>query len=493
MASLNALRVEAEAWLEELGRVRAEAAPGVPQLAPVDAAHPEVVSPETARAVAALLASRRVPEPELPRLRLLARFLEDATLEAAAREGRHALETGFWRSAPESGLETPLAEVEAELPRTDERLARLQREAAVDRGWEALLGRAQRVQAELADAAEALGATDVPALMEGRRDPGSAALDLDGFLRSTEDAYRDVLGWALGKVAPRLAPLPRGDATLADLDRVRALPGYPGALERADEALRAWAMRLPDAEARARNLRTRAVPAPAAQAIPVEVPERIELLLPGWDGAASDVPARFSWTGRALHLASIEPEAPVEHRWMGDPAVVVASGWFVRGLLWHERWLRAALLLGRAAAREVARMQALVALGTLRAEAALQPFLPSDGRGGSDAAATRGGRRGRLGGAPGPRRARPGARDGGRAGRDAAAAAGRGAGELSVGRGRPSLRRRRASQSHRGALARRALEPGGAGAAGADGTGAVREPAGAGEAGRRARRRVLGA
>ena len=211
--------------------------------------------------------------------------------------------------------------------------------------------------------------------MEGGRDAGSAALDLEGFLRSTGDAYRDVLGWALGRVAPRLAPLPRGDATLADLARVRALPGYPGALELADEALRAWAMRLPDAEARARNLRTREVPAPAAQAIPVEVPERIELLLPGWDGTASDVPERFSWTGRALHLASIEPEAPVEHRWMGDPAVVVASGWFVRGLLWHERWLRAALQLGRAAAREVARMEALVALATLRAEAALQPFL----------------------------------------------------------------------------------------------------------------------
>jgi len=375
MASLNALRGEAEAWVEELGRVRAEAAPGVPRLMPVDAAHREVVSPETARAVGALLASRRVPEAELPRLRLLARFLEDATLEAAAREGRQALETGWWRSTPESGLEEPLAEAQASLPRSEERPARLQREAAVNRGWEALLGKAQRLQAELADAAGALGARDLPALMDGRRDPGWAALDLDGFLRTTEDAYRDVLGWALGKVAPRLLPLPRGDATLADLDRVRALPDRPGALERADEALRDWAVRLPDAEPRARHLRTRAVPAPAAQAIPVEVPERIELLLPAPDGAACDVPVRFSWTGRALHLASIEPEAPVEHRWMGDPAVVAASGWLVRGLLWHERWLREALPLARAAAREVARMEALVALGTLRAEAALQPFL----------------------------------------------------------------------------------------------------------------------
>jgi hypothetical protein len=375
MASLNALRDEAEAWLEELGRVRAQAAPDVPRLAAVDAAHREVVSPETARAVGALIASRRVPDVEAPRVRLLARFLEDASLEASARQARQALEMARWRSAPDRGLEIALAEAEAELPRTEERPARLQREAAVNRGWEAILSEAQRVQEALAAAAGALGVPDVPALVDRRREAGWPAVDVEAFLRSTDDAYRDVLGWALGKVSPRLAPLPRGDATLADLDRVRALPGYPAGLERADEALRAWALRLPDAEARARHLRTRVVPAPAAQALAVEVPGRIELLLPAVDGGACDVPERFSWTGRALHLASVEPEAPVEHRWMGDPAVVSGSGWLVRGLLWHERWLREALELGRSAAREVARMEALVALGTLRAEAALHPHL----------------------------------------------------------------------------------------------------------------------
>src|SRR5262252_3968926 len=101
MASLNALRADAEAWLEELGRARADAAPRVANLAPVDAAHPEVVSPNTALAVRALLSSQRVPELELPRLRLLARFLEDASLAAAARDATHALDVGRWRSNPE--------------------------------------------------------------------------------------------------------------------------------------------------------------------------------------------------------------------------------------------------------------------------------------------------------------------------------------------------------------------------------------------------------
>ena len=370
MASLNSLRVEAEAWLEELGRARAQAAPGMAQLGVVDQGHREVVSPDTARAVGALLASSRVPAPELPRLRMLVRFLEDASLEAAAREGRTALHGARWRT--EAELEVPLAEAEAELSRTDERLARLQREAAVDRGWEALLPRAQRVQAELAEGVSALGAASLPALLDARRDPAWTALDTEGFLRSTGDAYRDVLAWALGKVTPRLGPLPRGDATLADLDRVGALPGYPGALQAADEALRAWAGRLPDGEERARHLVTRAVPAAAHRTIAVDVPEHIELLLPA-ESDAAEAPQRFFWTGCALHLASVESEAPVEHRWMGDRAVVAASGWVVRGLLWHEHWLRGVLQLGRATAREVARMEALVALATLRAEAALDP------------------------------------------------------------------------------------------------------------------------
>ena len=60
---------------------------------------------------------------------------------------------------------------------------------------------------------------------------------------------------------------------------------------------------------------------------------------------------------------------------MGDPAVTMSSGWLVRALLWHERWLNGALRLGKATAREVARMEALAALAMLRAEAALRPHL----------------------------------------------------------------------------------------------------------------------
>ena len=375
MASLNALRVEAEEWLEAVGRARADAAPGPAGLAAIDRAYPGVVSPETALAVGALLQSERVPEAEIPRLRLLVRFLERAVLEAAVRDARLELDRARWQPMSSEGLEEPLAPAETELARIEERPLRLRREAEVNRGWEALLGPARRLQAARATAASGLGAAGVSALFDRRRDAGWEPLAPEAFLRSTDDAYRDVLGWALGKVAPRLAPLPRGDATVGDLERVRAVPGYPGALEHAGEGLRRWASRLGSAGARPARIHVRVVPAAAAEAIPVEVPRRIELLLPAAAADGTDAPPCFFWTGVALHLASVEADAPLEHRRMGDPAVWAASGWLARGLLWRERWLRSALDLGRAVAREVARMEALTALVSLRAEAALAPHL----------------------------------------------------------------------------------------------------------------------
>src|SRR5262249_60854048 len=92
------------------GRAGRRAAPGAAPLAAVDAEHPEVVAPDTALAVRGLLSSSRVPEHELPRLRILVRFLEDASLEAAAREGPSALEAARWGSAPGGGVRGPRAE-----------------------------------------------------------------------------------------------------------------------------------------------------------------------------------------------------------------------------------------------------------------------------------------------------------------------------------------------------------------------------------------------
>jgi hypothetical protein len=57
------------------------------------------------------------------------------------------------------------------------------------------------------------------------------------------------------------------------------------------------------------------VPAAAARVILVEVPERIELL-PGRRRRRATCRHGSRGSAAPLHLASVEPEAPVEHRWM---------------------------------------------------------------------------------------------------------------------------------------------------------------------------------
>ena len=318
-------------------------------------------------------------EEQRPRLRLLVRFLETASAEAAPRPATEGLERAL--RTPSLSLESgpvTLLEAEASLTTTAERAERLATEAAVDRAWQSLGGWIERREEAAAGVARALGASGWPALRAERRGE-EKPMDLAGFLRSTEDASQDVLGWALGHIAPRLLPWPRGDARLSDLDRVRALPFYPGILQPSvcEEALRSWQATVlaGDSSVQAR-LRLRPLEeAPGASGIAVEVPGRVELVLPGEAHGAANAPAMFLWRGWALHLVTTEADAPVEHRWMGDRAVRWASGWLVRGLLWNERWLQRGMHLGRAAAREVARVQALLALMELRGAAALHPFL----------------------------------------------------------------------------------------------------------------------
>ena len=378
MASLNALRAEAEAWLQAIGRARVGAFPGVADLSEVDRAHPEVTSPETARAVRELLGSDRVGEEQRPRLRLLARFLESAVAAARARPATRALEEARLRRAVEvDEVAFSIPEAETALTRTESRARRLELERGIDRAWVAQLPLAEQWQEALAETAGTLRLSGPLAIGDGERDSEIAPLDPTGFLQLTVDSYLDVLGWALGKATPGLLPAPRGDATLGDLDRLRDLPFYPGALPAADarDALRSWTRNFGKTPSPAAGVELRTLAAAAEpQGIALKIPERVLILLPA-DASAADAPATFELWGWAQALIRTESDSPVEHRWMGDPAVRGASGWLVRGLLWRERWLARWMDLGRSAARAVARVQALLTLAELRAAAALHPFV----------------------------------------------------------------------------------------------------------------------
>jgi hypothetical protein len=377
MASLNALRTEAEAWLRAIGRAREGAFPAAADLSEVDRVHPEVTSPESAQAVRELLDSDRVSDEQRPRLKLLARFLERAVAAARSRSPSRALEDGRQRRVVEVDEATlTLAEAESALARTEDRARRLGLERGIDQACLRQHPLAEQRQEAMAEAARAMGLSSPLAIGDGERDSDAASLDPAGFLRNTADPYLDVLGWALGKMTSGLVPAPRGDATLGDLARLRDLPFYPGALPAAEarDSLREWTRTFgetPSATARF-EVRTLAG-ATEAQGIALEIPERVLVFLPA-ETSAADAPATFELWGWAQGLIRTESDSPVEHRWMGDPAVRGASGWLVRGLLRRERWLARSMGLGRATARAVARMQSLSALAELRGAAALHAF-----------------------------------------------------------------------------------------------------------------------
>ena len=375
MASLEALREEVEAFCRARALALADEAGGKSPLADlgaVDRAHPSVVSPDTAAAVRALLSSERTPEPLRPRLRALVAFLRQAALEAGARAEDEALRR--LRNAPRTlaGVTCSLREVWDRVALEPDRLRRaaLAREAteaelehrdAVQRRWEATVRRAE--DASLSRPAGAVGDDALQA--------GAAEL-----LRSTEDIWRDVLAYALRRLEGRLRPLPAGDAELHDLLRLGA-EALPGAFPPAGglEAVRRWLLDCGLGLEAGGRLRLVEGIRPRAEAFTVEIPGDVRLMTPGARDGHGPLPWLLAAAGRARASAATAAGATLEARRLGDAAVQGAPSWVFRGVLRSERWLRRYLGHGRRAAREVARLSALVQLGELRLDAARLPLM----------------------------------------------------------------------------------------------------------------------
>jgi len=237
-----------------------------------------------------------------------------------------------------------------------------------------LLGAVQRRWEAAAGAAGALGPKDFPSLGL----PSDETLDAEAarFLAITEDAWREVLAYALHRLDVRLRPLPAGEAEMHDLERLGAEP-LPGAFEPAERlaAVRRW---LDDAGlglAAAGSLRLDDGVRPYAQDFAIEVPGEVYLVTPGEPLGHGPFPVLLESAGRARAAAAVAPTASLEAARMGDPAVGGAAGLSFRSRLRSERWLRRYLGHGRRMAREVARLSALAELGELRMLAARLPVV----------------------------------------------------------------------------------------------------------------------
>jgi hypothetical protein len=375
MASLQALEDEVEAFCRARAQALADEATGrtaLADLGAVERAHPLAVSEDTVGAVQAALASPRTEEAQRPRLAALSPFLVRAMADAAARAADDALR-GARRASVVSaaGTSLPLAKAWAAVQEEADASRRAALAGAADAAELGLLGAVQRRWEAVHAAPEGPGALPPPV--------NAVALEAQAvdFLRSTEDAWRDVLGYALRRLAPGLRPLPQGDAALHDVWRLSDAP-LPGAFPVAERLgpvqrwLAAAGLTL-EAQGRLRLEEDAKAGLPQAACFLLEVPERVLLVLP--EEGHGSFTALLDATGRARAAAAVSTSAPLRARRLGDTAVRASAGPLVQGVLQSAPWLRRFLGHSRPVAREVARLSALAQLGQLRMLAARLPVV----------------------------------------------------------------------------------------------------------------------
>jgi hypothetical protein len=376
---LSSLRREGESLQSRLSRARLLQRSGLRDevtLAPIYSEFP-ALSSNDAWALAKETGEGSGEEAQR-RARRLAGLVARARLgraEASAEEERLAFEARTLVRI--AGEDLPLRQawflVGAELERA--------RRFEVARARDSVLGALDATLARMVDVrqeeAGELGFPSYPALLAhlARIDLGALELEARGLLQSTEDGYRDLLGFGLRKIVGRIAPRPRGEAAEHDLERLRRLQPFDGVfssrwLLTAARAVFEWigAPLLPSGPIRL-DTESRPHRAPGSFVATLAIPDDLVVVLRP-EGGAPDYSELFGALGRARHYASAAPELPFEDRWLGDEAVPEAFGLVFEGFLLDSRFLVKALGADPHEAGEAARFLAIPSLARMRLDCA---------------------------------------------------------------------------------------------------------------------------
>ncbi|MEW5738392.1 MAG: hypothetical protein AB1938_05670 [Myxococcota bacterium] len=373
--SLNALVERLDDHLYEQAtrdwRVFSGMTADAPRVAELD----ELTRPDAFQYVSELIDSPRTDEGKRARLVLLRREIARRFVRFRAQGPGEAVEQALQRDTFSSASRPwTAADALRELPRLSSRELRevLERDLSAHL-WERRDRFARRDDALAAATAELR--LDPPALVEllhGRplapRHVQAAAL-----LRDTEDAYRDLHGYALKRLDTQLPPR---QARLHDVQRASTAPWLKELFRREDlsHAVTRCLGDLglhPSADGRITvDQEAKEGRAPGAHLFELRVPDELRLLLQPDLG----YPVYASWLsgwGMALSRAHVARGLPFVERRLGDRAVVLAHGRLFESFLLEEAWLKRYLRLTSPQAREAARLFAFFQLFHLRKDAAL--------------------------------------------------------------------------------------------------------------------------
>jgi hypothetical protein len=378
---LPALRNRIEAYLTKLGSLQYRHRAGLSAELPIgglQASFPEFGRAETFSAVRDSAENASAVERDRwfrPLLEFLAGQIE-LTAAASALEDISGLESTAMLALNEERLTF----AEALLQSRRER-ARPRREALAQAVGQ-LLWEKQGLYARGWDAAEqaarSLGYGSLLALRDALSGFSASALAEEGeaLLKNTEDAYREVLEYLLGKIDASARRIPLGAAREHDLQVAQSAPWMAehfGPGDRMPAIIRCLSeMGLPP-HANGRilvDLDDRPGKASEPFAVELQVPDDVRLIV-ARGGGLEQYRALLREFGRAQHAANTAKSAPIEERRLGDESVPEGTACLFEHLLLEEAWLRRYLRLPKAAAREVARIAAFNSLARLRRRCAL--------------------------------------------------------------------------------------------------------------------------
>lgn len=375
--SVHGLRDRLDSFLYELGSMQYRYGAGLTRDFPIArlyASFPEVTRAETFLAIREARNQPSTDANEKRRLGALLEFLagqvEDALAAEAMEEIARVEATGSVTVKSENvAFRDALAQLSKESDR--ERRQSLETELSKflsDKRRPYILRREAALRT-----AEELKAPSYLALRDELSGFNARALAAQAqqVLAQTEDAYRDVLGYALRKLDGQLRPLPLGNARRHDIVRAALAPWLFPHFRREDlfHAVTRCLSDMgfhPNAEGRI-SLDAEDRPQKTARAFVADlrVPDDIRLVVRPL-GGIDDYYSLLHEYGHALHLAHASHRAPIEDRRLGDSSVLQAHAALFDHFLLDEGWLRRYLRLPTSVARDAARIAAFNNLVLLR-------------------------------------------------------------------------------------------------------------------------------
>lgn len=377
MASLAELRDRIDAFLTDRARLAHRhhlgASPGF-ALQALFRDYPELADPETFKRIDEAVRAEKTHERFLPGLRriraLLLEALATSNAAPALEERAQAEAAGQVLLAHEA---LPFRDAMAQLIASENRDRRALLEQATARFLRDEEGPFERaIEAEL-DVVRRLGASDAAAFrkeVEG--------IDLDAWrapaeqlLRATEDAYRDLLSYALRKIDPKLRVGGGGSAQWHDLLHLSTTPwlrtdfGLSDVVSASEDWLLALGFNPNGGQRIEQDLASASNRALQPTTFVLRAPQQVALVLRPL-GGMRDALGFLEALGQAQQVANLDADAPVDERRLGDGAVPQTHGLLFAHLLANEAWLKRHLRLGRANAREGARVAAFLQLSQLR-------------------------------------------------------------------------------------------------------------------------------